>query len=754
MLKQPDSGKPALAVELLQHIRPGGPWTLTAIIPDGSTETVTTKDTKDVKSFIDKYNGTRNLYYTINPLRRAMNTKPAKSDIAAVEYLQADLDPRDNETPEDAKARYLTAVTALGLEPFTNVDSGNGIQVLYKLDKPTTDFAAAEARSLALTLKLGGKSGTQNIDRLFRLPGTINLPNKKKLKTGRTICESRLISTSAISYPLDAFPAEGPKPIEPPDGEDRHHDLPNQLASLLYIQGSGAYPTRSELLFAFLTGALRARVIKSKIIEACIDTSYAGASIFEHVKENGGRPYVQRQIEHAQEKVTESRAEQQLTELGNARRLVKRCGEDIRFVHVWNSWVIWKDGHWRRDEDGAIMRLAKASVDDMLQEAVGINDEAKRNLLLRHAMQTQKAAQLRNMVALAESEASVVLSANKWDADPLVLGVQNGVIDLRTGSFREARREDYITKLAGTNFDPDAECPNWEAFLLKIFSDDKEFISYVQRACGYMMTGLTVEEILFVLWGTGSNGKSTFRETIFRVFGDYAVASDASLLITQKKSGATPDLMRLFGRRLNTINETEENDHLNESRVKFITGHDTITARNLYEGFVDFLPTHKTMLTTNHKPIVRGTDDGIWRRIDLWPFVVKIPDEEKDRHWRKRNLQPQHPGILNWLLKGAKEYLHDGLKPPRCVRNATSAYRKDMDLVGQWIEERCELDARAETVGAHLYYDYSNWTEDEVGFKLTAIAFGRNLSDRGFEPTQVKRQRGFKGLKLRPVEPS
>ena len=202
MLKQPDH-KFTMACDFLQHIRPGGPWTLTAIIPDGRTETKTVTSAEAVIRFIREHNGTRNLYFTINRLKRAKTSKPSKFDFAAVEYLHADLDPRHDETPEDAKARYRAAIAALGLEPFAQVDSGNGIQVLYRLAETTDDFDAAEARSLALTLKLGGPPGTQNIDRVFRIPGTTNIPNKVKLEHGRTICESTLISTSTTSHPLD-----------------------------------------------------------------------------------------------------------------------------------------------------------------------------------------------------------------------------------------------------------------------------------------------------------------------------------------------------------------------------------------------------------------------------------------------------------------------------------------------------------------------------------------------------------------------
>ena len=172
---------------------------------------------------------------------------------------------------------------------------------------------------------------------------------------------------------------------------------------------------------------------------------------------------MERQIKQAQEKG--NTGDEKLTELGNARRLVRQHGQDLRFVPAWRNWLVWEDGNWRRDEDGGIMRLAKATAEAMIEEAVGINDPDKRSALLRHALASQKATQLQNMVTLAESEAEVVLAASKLDCDPWLLGVSNGVIDLRSRTFREARREDNITKIAGVHFDERALCPNWRAFL-------------------------------------------------------------------------------------------------------------------------------------------------------------------------------------------------------------------------------------------------------------------------------------------------
>jgi putative DNA primase/helicase len=227
--------------------------------------------------------------------------------------------------------------------------------------------------------------------------------------------------------------------------------------------------------------------------------------------------------------------------------------------------------------------------------------------------------------------------------------------------------------------------------------------------------------------------------------GDYAIAADASLLITNKRQGsATPDLVRLHGRRLVAINETEQNDHLNESRVKFLTSNQTITARDLYESFFDFMPTHKTFMATNYKPIVKGTDEGIWRRIHLLPFVRVIPPEERDPNFRTRVLLPELPGILNWALQGLRQYQEIGLKPPPAVTGATTEYRSDMDLIGMWIEECCRLDPAAEETTSNLHDNYKVWATRNVGFYATIIGFGRNLAQRqGLRAVNIGGHRGF-----------
>ena len=441
------------------------------------------------------------------------------------------------------------------------------------------------------------------------------------------------------------------------------------------------------------------------------------------------------------------------TDLGNAHRLVKRHGENVRYIPEWGKWIVWNSSRWDIDEDGAIMRLAKETVEAMYPEALSSQNEEDRTALLRHAMKSQAEARIKAMVSLAESEATVVLAARKLDADPWLLGVQNGVIDLKTGQFRPARREDLITKRANVTYNPRARWPQWLKFLKTITGGDRAVRRYMQRVAGYALTGSVREEVAFVLYGIGNNGKSTFRETLHASLGDYALAADTSLLTERKKAGgATEELARLKGRRFVAVNETAENDQLNELRVKFITSQDMITARNLYGHFFDFFPTHKTFLTTNHKPIVRGTDEGIWRRLQLIPFTVTIDKSAVEKDFRERRLMPELSGILNWALAGLAAYRKQGLNPPVAVLVSTQDYRQDMDVVGQWLGERCVRDPKASVPTRDAYKDYTEWAAEEVGWEIRMLTFRRHLSDRGFGAKKTHAGRMIVGLRLNPVE--
>jgi putative DNA primase/helicase len=399
--------------------------------------------------------------------------------------------------------------------------------------------------------------------------------------------------------------------------------------------------------------------------------------------------------------------------------------------------------------------LAKDTVTAIYSEALQITNQSQRDALIKHALRSQAEARLNAMVSLAESEKEVVLSAKMLDVDPWLFGVQNGVIDLQRREFRPGRREDFITKQAGVSYDFNARCPEWLKFLDTVTGGDRELQAYLQRVIGYTLTGSVQEEVMFVLYGIGNNGKSTFRETPHALLGDYALSSDASLMTERKgPGGATEEIARLKGCRFVAVNETNENDRLHEARIKFTTSQDTITARNLYGHFFDFFPTHKTFVTTNHKPIVRGTDEGIWRRLHLIPFTVTIPKSAVKKDFRERRLMPELAGILNWAIEGVAAYLKEGLNPPMIVRAATDEYRQDMDVVGQWLEEHCVRDPGASTPTSIAYDDYFRWAQAETSWTLTQLRWRRNLTDRGFKAAKgTHGQRVIQGLRLKFAVP-
>jgi len=309
--EQTDSSPDVLkreSLEFLKKLRPGGPWVLTAITPDGPATTITATNADEALAFVRANDGKKNIYYSVNPTRTPMTKKATKADIAAIEFGLADLDPNDGETPEDAKARYLAALETHEPPPTAVIDSGNGIQALWRVEPiPLEGDTSAlvelvEGRVKALMERLGSVAGTQNIDRILRLPGTINLPNRKKLENGRKPCATSLIEFNGATCSLDDFPPPAAAKPEQPKAkttETKGKRLPPMLASMLHVAGSGEYKSRSELLFAFVTSALRNGIDESLLIASCLDEKYRGHGIFEHVSENGGEDYIKKQIENA-----------------------------------------------------------------------------------------------------------------------------------------------------------------------------------------------------------------------------------------------------------------------------------------------------------------------------------------------------------------------------------------------------------------------------------------------------------------------
>lgn len=421
----------------------------------------------------------------------------------------------------------------------------------------------------------------------------------------------------------------------------------------------------------------------------------------------------------------------ELTDVGNGKRLAERHGRDLRFCHPWGKWLVWDGRRWAKDDTAEVCRRAKETAEAIYDELAGVTDDDVRKAIANHALRSQHDARQRAMINQASSEPGIPVLPKELDADPWLLNVANGTLNLRIGELRPHRREDLITKIIDVEYDPNAKCPTWLAFLDRIMNSNVELIYFLQRAVGYTLTGNTSEQCLFFLHGCGANGKSTLINTIGELMGDYGLQTPTETLMVKRGDSVPNDIARLKGARFVSAVETEEGRRLAEVLVKQLTGGDMITARFLHAEFFEFRPTFKLWLAANHKPVIRGTDNAIWRRIRLIPFNVTIPEAERDKELPEK-LKAELPGILAWAVEGCVAWQIEGLDPPDEVRLATQGYREEMDVLAGFLNDCCIVKSIARVSAGDLYGAYCKWCEANGERPLSQRAFGMRLTERGF----------------------
>jgi putative DNA primase/helicase len=434
-----------------------------------------------------------------------------------------------------------------------------------------------------------------------------------------------------------------------------------------------------------------------------------------------------------------------LTDLGNCLRLVSRHGEDIRFCAGLSSWLIWDGARWRIDEDGEIDRRAKSTISAIHQEAATATDHDEGRVLRKHAIASEANARINAMISLAQSEKRVSITIDALDQAAPRFVAANGTIDLTSGELRPHERRDLSTKRSLIDYDARAACPTWDRFLLEIMgggSTGAELVAYLRRAVGYSLTGDVREHAIFFLYGNGSNGKSTFLEIVRAILGDYARNAEFETFFAGQRSpgSAREDLARLRGTRLVTAIEAPEGRRLDESLLKAIAGGDMLTARDLYKGSFEYRPQLKLWFSGNHKPVIKGTDDGIWRRFHLVPFLVKYHDPIPENahlpsHLAKdlalpEKLRSELPGILAWAVRGCMEWQRVGLSAPSIVRSATQEYRTQMDTIGDFIRDRAIVSVNARVSSSELYTAYTSWCKGNGEKAASNTTFGLKMADR------------------------
>jgi putative DNA primase/helicase len=317
-----------------------------------------------------------------------------------------------------------------------------------------------------------------------------------------------------------------------------------------------------------------------------------------------------------------------------------------------------------------------------------------------------------------------------------------------TGEFKEHCQEAMITKLANVDYDPSADCPLWKNFIREIMDYKTDIITFLQTAAGWVLTGDNSEQVMFILFGSGANGKTTFLNTLMYILGDYAIATPTETFMKKSGDQNTNDIARLRGTRFVTTTEAEQGRRLSEPIIKKITGNDQMTARFLYGEYFNFTPTFKIFMATNHKPVIKGTDYGIWRRIRLIPFTTRIEEGRQDKHLEMK-LKNEASGILNWLLEGTERWKREGLKAPASVLNATDEYRGEMDVIGNFLKECCVQGKERSIRIRELYKAYADWCDENNEHPVSERFFSMRLKEIGFAQGRTADARHWVGIQMR-----
>jgi putative DNA primase/helicase len=437
------------------------------------------------------------------------------------------------------------------------------------------------------------------------------------------------------------------------------------------------------------------------------------------------------------------------TDVGNGYIFAQLYGDDIRYSCELSKWLVWDGKRWVLDNTKEIYNKAKKATNRLWRAVDKFSDSDRRDSWKKHAKRSESAYRIKAMVELAQSEPGIAIPQTKLDGDPWLLNVENGTLDLKTGLLRTHSRKDLITKIAPVIYDEKAVCPSWDKFLNEIMAGDPDLIRFLQKVIGYSLTGDTREQVLFVLFGTGANGKSTFINAILSLLGDYAQQTPTETLLAKKHGNGIPnDVARLKGARLVAAVEAEQGRPLAEALVKQLTGGDKITARYLYGEYFEFCPTFKLFLSVNHRPVIKSSDYGIWRRVRLIPFNVTFLPEKRDPALSTK-LEAELPGILRWAVEGCLLWQKQGLEPPDAVKAATETYRSDMDDIGEFIAECCVVDAAAKTPFADLFTAYDNWLSTNGVHFADKKEFAQALQSHGFTSSRSNGTRYRLGIRLK-----
>jgi putative DNA primase/helicase len=549
-------------------------------------------------------------------------------------------------------------------------------------------------------------------------------------------------------------------PISRDEGGGGRHDLALALAGYMLRNGEAAGDIEK-----MLTAAWECRKAPREGVEdvrqAVRDTA---ARLAHNDPATGGRrlgelfPKLPEKIADflgwERRNLREQRRHYMRTDLGNAERFVDAHQDRVLWCPARKAFLFWDDKRYSWDERGEVVKRAHATARGIFHEAAEAEGEDEQKAITKWALASQNESRINAM--LSQARPYLAVGMEELDRDPWLVCCQNGTLDLRTGRLKDHDPTDRITKIVPVPYDPGALSPRFKQFLKEALVDDA-LIQFVKRYSGYTLTGITRERLLAILYGFGKNGKTTLVELLHEVLGDYARNTDVETLLIKKYQGVGNDVAALKGARFVSAAEVEKGRRLAESKVKQLTGRDTVTARFLFGENFDFKPEFKLWLSTNNKPVIQGTDDAIWDRIRLIPFTQRFEGSKADPKLPDK-LRSELTGVFAWMVEGCLEWQEHGLEEPKTVADATKQYREEMDTLAAFFEDRCVIREGLLTPASRLYKQYQMWCDDAGENAETQKMFGMRLSERGFVSEKIKRgqhkdRKGWRGIGLRADDP-
>jgi putative DNA primase/helicase len=746
-------------------------------------------DINEATSYAEKQGALIDTYFGIglSPREKKSNQRVESSEVAALPCLWADVDyinpvhKKKNLPPTERDAIEL--VKRMPVQPSLINHTGHGIQAFWLFERVEL-IESKETREKLATLNEDWNKHLQalaleqgwTVDSTFDLARVFRVPNTKNHKDKDDVVDVRVIHQTNARYKPDELatalkkaathsakkPAKSKETIKvgtlalKPDAqvneakfkllcdlekpkfeaswkrERSEKDMPDQSASSydLSLATLAAKAGWTDQEIADLMIASRAK--HGDDLKLWHETYYPNTikeartpSTKSHAKREAARLGMVSSSEKT-EQIAEGLVIENFTDVGNAKRLKRLFGGDLRYSKKLKDWLVWDGKRWAEDEELKVNRMAQATAIAIYDEIKLATGEDQRKAIAKHANASEKTTNQRGL--LTEARSMLAVRLDTFDTHTYLLNCANGTLDLQTSEWHEHTREHYLTRLAPVDFDASAKCPTWLNFLERIFND-AEMVAFIQRAVGCTLVGESQKREMFLLYGKGSNGKSSLLATLKAMLGDYAATTAVETLMQTKFNNNSADLATLRGSRFVMASESNESQRLNTTLIKKLLGGDTQKVRNLYQSHFEYVPEFRLWFATNYKPQIDPNDDAAWDRVHLIPFDVRIPEREQDKNLSVK-LRTELSGILAWAVEGCVAYLRSGLDAPAKVKAATKDYRAEMDTIGDFIEEKCVCGENYVISSTELYQVMAGWLANNGEQEMSQKKFVQELQKR------------------------